>query len=226
MALQRVTVGGVSLLVRPETWDANIAREVIDGDVYRARNWVPQNPVTVFDVGGHIGSFTRWLATRLPKMRGFVFEMDESNQQVIEQNVADLHNVRLVRAALGGRSGEVWRGPVQTVNTGGGGIFWDASSGAAKVTAISIIDFMRDSGVEYIDLLKLDCEGSEFSILDALAAEPSGLQRRVGCVRAEVHATRDEARFIRLMDQLRASFPFVDVAPTGSAALSMVYAWR
>ena len=91
---------------------------------------------------------------------------------------------------------------------------------------ISIIDFMRDSGVEYIDLLKLDCEGSEFSILDALAAEPSGLQRRVGCVRAEVHATRDEARFIRLMDQLRASFPFVDVAPTGSAALSMVYAWR
>jgi FkbM family methyltransferase len=159
-------------------------------------------------------------------MRGFVFEMDEANQLMIEKNVEGLRDVSLVRAALGGRSGEVWRGPVHTQNTGGGGVFWDASGGAAKVAAVSIVDFMRDSGVDYIDLLKLDCEGSEFSILDALTAEPGGLRRRVGCVRAEVHATRDDARFVRLMDQLRASFPFVDVASTGTAALSMVYAWR
>lgn len=175
--------------------------------------------------GGHIGSFTRWLATRLPKMRGFIFEMDEANQQVIAKNIADLPNVTLVRAALGGRSGPVWRGPVQMQNTGGGGVMWDASDGAAQVPAISIVDFMRASGIDYIDLLKLDCEGSEFSILDALVAEFGNLHR-VGCVRAEVHAMRDDARFVRLMEQLRGSFPFVDVGGTGSPALSMVYAWR
>lgn len=224
MNLMGIGIGGVNVVVRPGTWDADIAREVIESDVYRARGWVPRNPVTVFDVGGHVGSFTKWMSTRLPQMRAFVFEMDEANQQVLEANVGGIAGVTIVKAALGAKTGVAWRSPVQIQNTGGAGVLWDASAGAAQVPTVGIADFMQQHEVGYIDLLKLDCEGSEFQILEALQEMPGGVRARVGCVRAEVHAAPSDPRHKRFMEILRANFPFVDSA--GSGSLYMAFGWR
>jgi len=61
MQMQEAQVGPVTLQTRHGTWDAAIAREVIVGDCYRYASWNPTNPVTVVDVGAHIGSFSRWI---------------------------------------------------------------------------------------------------------------------------------------------------------------------
>lgn len=225
MGLVDINVRGVKLSVRPKTWDDGVVREVIAADTYRVLGWAPTNPVTVFDVGGHIGSFTCWLASRLPLMRAFVFEMDTDNQRVLEHNLRAFPNVTLVRAALGAKTGEAWRS-APTDNNAAGEILWAATDGASRVPTISIVEYMTDHEIPYIDCLKLDCEGSEFSILDALASMPGGIRAHVGSVRAEVHAARTDHRFTRLMAQLVDAFPFVETTPTTSPVLHMAYAWR
>lgn len=225
-ALREVVVDGVALTVRHGTWDEDIAREVIDGDVYRARSWLPPNPVTIFDVGAHIGSFSCWMADRLPTARIFAFEMDGANQDMVARNIATRPQVQLHRVALGPTTGKAYRGPVQTQNTGGGFVDWQAKEGDLVVDTVSPLDFMWRHGIDYIDLLKLDCEGSEFGIVNALAERAGGLRASVGCVRAEMHGRLEEPRVQRFLQQLRDAFPFVDVAPTPSPGLHMVFAWR
>jgi FkbM family methyltransferase len=218
-------VGGVRLAVRPGTWDHAIAKEVILQDCYRVRDWTPENPVTILDVGGHIGSFSKWMATRLPNARIFTFEMDEANGVVCEKNLGGLPNVTLVKAALGPRSGDVVRGPVHSDNTGGGHVEWSAKEGA-RVPAFGIADFLADRSIDYIDCLKLDCEGSEFAIVDAMVKFPGGLRKWVGCLRAELHALQGTERYDRILAQLRDAFPFVEVAPTQSPHQHYLFAWR
>lgn len=217
MQLHEANVHGVDLRVRPGTWDERIANEVIRQDCYDCATWLTKGPVTIVDVGGHIGSFSRWMALRMPQARIFTFEMDESNIGVCEQNLA-LPNVTLMRAALGPRSGRVVRGPVHTDNTGGGHVEWNrhASEEHDSVRAVGIHDFLSDQGIEYIDLLKLDCEGSEFPIIDEMEKLPGGLRKWVGRIHAEIHAKADHPKFSHIMGQMRAAFPIVTVRPTQS----------
>jgi FkbM family methyltransferase len=226
MDLKSVRVAGVDMLVRPGTWDENIAREVIQGDCYRVGAWSPPNPVVIFDVGGHIGSFSRWMATRLPHARVFTFEMDEANVEVCKANLGELPNVILTHGAMGPRSGDVVRGPVHRENTGGGHVDWDETGDGVRVPAVGIADFLASCDVPYIDCLKLDCEGSEFSIVDSLVALPGGLHRWVGSLRAELHALDGSPEYVKIVDQLNAAFPFVTVSPTSSKHQHYLFAWR
>lgn len=223
--LESCRIDGIHLMARHGTWDIGIAREVISGDTYRVKSWCPSTPVTVLDVGGHIGSFTAWTAKRLPKARVFVFEMDEQNQAVLEKNIEGLANAKLFKMALGDRTGEASRSPLDRTNTGGSGVFWDRDASGAVVPTKSIVEFMEENEVSFIDLLKLDCEGSEFRILDALEALPGGLKAHVGTVRAEVHDMLTSERGKRFMQVLKSNYATVQTNPTTSPYLSMVYAW-
>jgi len=228
MKTETIRVNGVEMNVRPGTWDHNIVREVIQGDCYRVSAWTPTNPVVIFDVGGHIGSFTRWMATRLPKARVFTFEMDAANGQLCEMNFEGLPNVSLFKGALGPRTGEVVRGPVHEKNTGGGHVDWHAESTEENesVRSVGVVDFLADNDIYYIDCLKLDCEGSEFSIIDEMVKLPGGLRKWVGSIRAELHALKGSPEYDRIVGQLEEAFPFVTVTPTPSKHQHYLFAWR
>ncbi len=59
-----------------------------------------------------------------------------------------------------------------------------ASAGTASVTAVTLADFLDENGIENVDLLKMDIEGSEFEVL--LTAEIETL-RRIRRVELEYH---------------------------------------
>lgn len=222
--LDKVVVRGIPIFVRANTWDKGIAHEVIQGDCYRVAGWKPKDDAVVFDVGGHIGSFSRWIGKRFPRVRIFAFEMDADNQVVFEKNTAELPNVKLTKAALGHRSGSVTRSRcTEARNTGGSGVFWDSQEGDT-VPSVSIADFLRDNRIEHIDLLKLDCEGSEFVILDQIAGLPGGLSR-IGAIRAEVHALEDDPRLERFRNLLKSEFQHIE-EKKNSPGLRMMHAWR
>ena len=193
------TVGraSVGMLVRPDTRDAEIVHEVtrtygIDA-LAEAYRW--EQSVTIFDIGAHIGTFSVLIATLLPRAVVYAFEAAPENAAVLRANVQHAgltDRVHPFHAAIGARAGffatsDIGRSP-DAANTGG-----------HSVTGITLYDTPPHDGRSYaevlalgplldrhsrVDILKIDCEGSEFEILYNLSRAQL---ERVGTLLGEIH---------------------------------------
>jgi FkbM family methyltransferase len=189
--------------------DVRVFREVFVHEEYqaaldcirkgRAEPWI-------IDAGANIGLVTLYLTGRCPAARVVALEPDPANAEQFRWHVA--HNsagrVRLVEAAL-------W--PIKTrlrmVREGeqSWGIRVEASEDG-PLPAVSPLDLIRDHGIDQIDLLKLDVEGSEFPLMN----DPDCHQwlSRVRAIIAEIHPDLGDAG--RLRTQLiQAGFTVRDV---------------
>lgn len=167
--------------VRIGTCDENVLDEVISGDCYRLEDIVLRETPNIIDVGGHIGAFTKYCAWKWPFCQIHTFEANPNNWELIESNLGDIMNkVTLYKGAAVGRVPKnkklVINKKEATTITGGWGIIFDDNADIKETenTATidianfySLSDIIRD--MDKVDILKLDCEGSEFSILKALS---------------------------------------------------------
>ena len=146
---------------REGTWDEGIWKEVF-GDVYGIHDFKGK---TVVDIGGHIGSFSR-LAVDNGAKEVHSFEAHIENYAVLRLNSESFENWKPHNMA-------VWKSDYTPEllwfracsvreNTGGGCVYEDFPDGA-PVEPIGL-DTIIDA-VGQIDILKLDCEGSEYQIL-------------------------------------------------------------
>ncbi|HEV3165131.1 MAG TPA: FkbM family methyltransferase, partial [Isosphaeraceae bacterium] len=125
----------------------------------------------ILDIGVHIGTFS-YQALRRGSSNVYGFEANRSNYECAVHNLQSFGDrVHLYHRA-------VWRSDDKTVetlyftpspdtpNTGGGNVVWGNEGPAVKTIALD--DVIRDvtrGGKKRIRMIKIDCEGSEFSIL-------------------------------------------------------------
>ena len=135
------------------------------------------------DVGGHFG-FAACAVSRAIGEAGrlFCFEPVAEFRDVLEDNVKanGLTNVAVVPSAVGKEAGTT------TLYVDGGGTSIVPNQERDRVTSqvVRLDDFFRERGLESLDLLSMDCEGSEFLILQGAQAL---LSRHRTKVFAEVH---------------------------------------
>jgi FkbM family methyltransferase len=151
-----------------ENWDLKIIDEVITGDCYGLAKSPPIS--FALDVGGHIGSFAVALKHHHPGAKVISFEPFFDNYEILERNTASLEGAQAENIAIvGGPEHEIGFQPPGVcsrpdLNTGDGRLM---PSSSFKVRARRLSEFMV--GVPSVDILKLDCEGAEIQILEALA---------------------------------------------------------
>ena len=191
--------------------DANVIHEVCRGDTYQLDKLKPAVPgLVVVDVGAHIGTFSVEWHKRHPSSIMVCVEVCPENLPALAANVAGFASI--IHAACTYLPGRLaLRNSVKSGGTATGGsivlplddldaqlddwgadhhLYWDDRRALPKVTLEQIQTML---GVERIDVLKLDCEGSEFSIL--AGADLS----RIGCIVGEWHGSAwDEFRRERL----------------------------
>lgn len=113
----------------------------------------------VFDVGACIGVHALPLATKAKEI--YAFDALSDNFEVLSQNVLNngMKNVTLVYAAVSDSAGTI-RIPVPDF---AGGNYSLASAGgqSIEIEAITIDGFCAERGIEKIDVMKMDIEGSE-----------------------------------------------------------------
>ena len=155
------------------------------------------------DAGANIGLASVFFANRYPDARILSLEPEKSNYEMLVRNAAPYPNIKAVRGALWSETTELsvidpgfgsWGFQVGTQN--------GATSRASDQTVhtFSVETILRDFGVEKIDILKIDIEGSELEIfqtasrwidrVDSLVVELHE-QLRPGCSRAFYNATND-----------------------------------
>jgi FkbM family methyltransferase len=172
--------------------DMVIVRDVDWQDAYRIAE-LRLRPRTVLDIGAHIGCFAARARRRWPAAEVACVEANPANIDALHRNVAAFARVFSTAATYE-------PGPVQlastvfpdTENTGGSHVLGDASSAPSSeqpiisVPAMNLEQILAACGWESIDLLKLDCEGCEYSLLE------HALVDRIGMIVGEYH---DRARF-------------------------------
>jgi FkbM family methyltransferase len=180
----------VTMLARPGTTslaDLFVLREVFVEQTYQdVLPLLPSRAVSAMDVGANLGSFCIWLAAQRGISKASCFEPDPSSFRLCQFNLAanGCTQVEPVPKAVGG----IERTLTMRVNTnrpGGNSIYAErsASDETAEVQVVPLEKWMAQTP-ESIDILKLDCEGAEWEILEHTPLET---WQRFGLIVAEVH---------------------------------------
>jgi FkbM family methyltransferase len=166
-------------------------KEVFFDEVYIRGLARPVRGGDVIDIGANVGSFTLFAACALGCDRVIAFEPDPNNFRQLAENASRNPHRRIIAVskAVGAASGETtFFNDTQAAFTTGGTLLRDLgvrrSHTQIKVQCTTLADIFSEFGVSRCALMKLDCEGAEFDILET--ADPA-LLRRIDQIAMEVH---------------------------------------
>lgn len=171
--------------VRADNFDQDlvVVQDVYYGDCYRTSLYDMKQWKYVADIGGHIGTFGVLAHHMNPAAKIACVEVCPENITALTANVGEF--ARIFQAACTYEPGELALLNAVRANcesTGGSVVvprsqladpnhplrqhgyqYWDDLRPIRKVT---LEDVLNESGFPYVDCLKLDCEGAEYSILE------------------------------------------------------------
>lgn len=149
---------------------------------------VPDRPV-VIDIGANAGFFSLFAASRFSGARIFSFEPIKSNFKQLQRN-RDLNQncqIMIFPKAVSGHSGEVSlsfdRNDSFTTAATVLGQFHEKDN-TIQVPCVTLAEIFEGYEIGQCELLKMDCEGSEYSILYNC---PSNYLSRIIQLAIEVH---------------------------------------
>jgi len=128
---------------------------------------LPFSPRHIVDAGANIGLATIYFANRFPNAQIIALEPEAVNFDLLLRNTQAYSNVQAIRAGLWSRrttlsienpTDDPWAFRVCEIDTPEGGL-----------PAVTVEDLMARLGIEQLDLLKMDIEGSEREVLGASA---------------------------------------------------------
>lgn len=159
---------GLEIEVRGGTDDRHVLFEVFAERIYP----VPAGGGgVVVDIGAHIGCFTLLAASA--GHRVLALEPSPENFSILRRNVQRncAGKVELVQAAVGERRHTGWLVlPDDGSHTGRFSLFPGRGIRTVSVSVLTLDQILRDARIERVDLLKLDCQGSEYEILYSAGA--------------------------------------------------------
>jgi FkbM family methyltransferase len=162
-----ITRSGLKISFRGDT-DRIVLYEVFANHEY---DFYPiKNGEIIIDIGAHIGAFTCLAASKGANV--YSFEPVEDNYILLEENLKQNSLVsHTVKKAIFSYTGDLHLN-INKENSGGHSIFETGSKNQEiSVQTTTLSDFMKQEKIEHIDLLKIDCEGSEYEILPTLPLE-------------------------------------------------------
>ncbi|TAJ82274.1 MAG: FkbM family methyltransferase [Gallionellaceae bacterium] len=131
----------------------------------------------IFDVGAHKGDVSKIYRALFPSSRIYAFEPFPQSFQELTGNVggdAQIHCFELAISNIEGRA--ILNGnkfaPTNSLLQGDkrGALYWGAgvldTVSQVEVKTTSIDSFCVDAGIPHIDILKIDVQGAEFSVLE------------------------------------------------------------
>ncbi len=186
----RLRMNGSTVSLRFRQQDIYVVGEILHDRAYRIESPLPGNAVIV-DAGANIGVAALWLASRYPDADLHCFEPESRSFELLRHNLQQLPRARCEKIALGECVGEVSlfvsaNGSIHSIFETG------APAGVEHVASARLGDYLAEHGIERVDLLKLDVEGSEMAVLRGLGDRIE----RVGVIVGELHERLvDEAEF-------------------------------
>lgn len=142
-------------------------------------------PRVIVDAGANVGYSAIYFAQRYPQANIYAVEPEPANFRLLQKNTSSYRNIIPIEAALWNSNG-----PVQLFDRGTGS--WGFAvldrlplpeTSRSEVNGITMESLMTKHSISYIDILKIDIEGSEKEVFENSHAWLA----RVGNIMAELH---------------------------------------
>ncbi|OGC92139.1 hypothetical protein A2899_01980 [Candidatus Amesbacteria bacterium RIFCSPLOWO2_01_FULL_49_25] len=189
--------------------DALTIKEIIiDGHYPLPR--IPR-PHWIIDVGANIGTFSFVASKAYPQSKVLAFEPARKTYSLLQKNVQlnGLGHVLTIQQAVSNHNGErqFYSQPASGLSS-----LFPARPGSSieKVRTTTLASIFKQYDITVCDILKLDCEGSEYDILMSL---PQRLLSRIRHAIIEYHDSLSSHRHPELVDFLRSSGFTVKIKP-------------
>ncbi|MGC8548180.1 MAG: FkbM family methyltransferase [Acidobacteriaceae bacterium] len=164
---------------------------------------LPFTPRVIIDAGANIGVASIYFANRYPEAKIFAVEPEPANYALLVKNLRRYPSIVPVHAALWSHDGEISVSlPDPSTGAVGNWAFFTHEGEGVRVRALRMESLLKELGLDTVDFMKVDIEGSEIEIFEsagwvnhvrALAIETHD-ELRPGCTAAVVSAMRNFQR--------------------------------
>ena len=199
-----INVKNEQLYIRTNSPDIKVAIRTLYHSEFDAIDC--NNPLVIIDAGAYIGTSAIFFAKKYPNAKIFAIEPEDQNFSLLQKNSKKFENIIPIKAAIWSTD-EIRT--IQNRYTGHWGYtisetFNKIESTGQQITCITLPYLIKKYNLKSIDILKMDIEGSEKSVLDAsddwiekVQIITVELHDRIvmGCERAFYLATQKFTRF-------------------------------
>ena len=182
-----------------------------DVTFYLARKMSSVRSPVIFDIGAHIGSFSKDMLRRSPHSIIHVFEPEENNFTRLKSRLGNSRFVNLNKVAVSDRDGSSLlqltasrlANSLLPVSELGETAFPRhlSPAGSVPVKTITIDSYCEENDVGRIDVLKIDVQGSEVAVLDGASKMISKVSEIVCELNFDAYY-KGSAQFIDIVSRL------------------------
>jgi len=189
------TKSGIKLKIRTRTTDLMALTNVWLIQEYLDDELNIENNDVVLDIGGHIGLFALFASQFCKKGKIFCFEPIKENYNILLENIElnAAKNIIPFNLAVYNDSKRV---KMYLNEDDAGHSIILPSSKSIQTDSISLKKIFDDNKIDLCGFAKIDCEGSEYSIIDAL---PSEYLKRINKMAIEYHFADSKPELARAL---------------------------
>jgi len=161
------TKNGIKIIVRVNSTDLMALTHVWLIKEYAKHEIKINKTDTVVDVGAHIGLFSLHASQYCTEGKIYAFEPIKENYEILRSNVQmnRLSNIQTENCAISKSNSKITI--YQSDDESGHSKFIQTDK-PVEVTSRSLNNFFKEKDLKKCNLLKLDCEGSEYEIIEGL----------------------------------------------------------
>lgn len=185
----------------------------------------------VIDIGANIGMFPIRLLIKQPDLRIYCYEPFPNNFKILHENVSSNpfinKKVRVFNQAVLGKKQDDLK-----IYFNREQFYTDSSSlipgfennhDTIAVACTTLEEIITENNILHIDLLKLDCEGSEYSIL---YDTPVDVIKKIPFIVVETHDLDEELNNIQGIKNFLCTLGFTLKTKPVTDKINMVWAWK
>lgn len=176
-----------------------ILKEIFEDRVYV--DYFPfHKKAVIVDVGAHFGFFSLFANRNTHRdSRIFSFEASKENFLKLQKNISrnKIENVRMFQCAIGSKNGKsklFHRG--NPANSALEEVMQHPSSSFEEIETKTLERAIKENGMTAIDFLKIDCEGSEYTILETLSDETFSVIKTISLEFHDLKSEKYTSEFI------------------------------
>jgi len=162
-----ITRTGIKIKIRINSTDLMAFTHVWIIKEYSKPGFEINDKDIVIDVGAHIGLFSLFASQFCKKGKIFSFEPIKENFELLKKNIEinEITNITFFNEAISDKTSKMTL--YQNEDEAGHSKFVKTSK-SMEVNSKSFKEFLDERKIDSYDLLKLDCEGSEYEIIESL----------------------------------------------------------
>jgi FkbM family methyltransferase len=174
---------GQVLKLRKHSSDFHVFRQIQVFGQYDIRPLNKRKVDTIVDLGANIGLSVAYFKSKYPGARVIAVEPEKGNFRLLKENTGNLPGVHAINFAIWHCGRDLG---LYDVGAGQYGyvVKQESSDEVSVVRAVTMDDIMKTFGLSFIDLLKIDIEGSEKELF---SGDCSAWLPKVGCIVIELH---------------------------------------